>query len=207
MSRRHRAALVAIAAISVAAICALLFGPARGARDDIAHVRTDLHSSRQGIYGVLQRTTQQLRAAEQSLEIQRQGLSIAHSSQQLARATSHNTADLLDQTTSTLALVRRVVTQLGPLQQLGADVHAALSSVEAGVAIARSALAVAQQTLTTGRQALAVAVTTLQTLQHSEQIQQQLLDVARQTLEQTQQINRRLALLPVLPAPTATGGS
>ncbi len=75
---RHRGWLAGgvIGILLLAATCALIFGPARGLRDDIGHLRTDLHSSRKGIYGTLATTrrslmkvTAQLRVTEQSLRI------------------------------------------------------------------------------------------------------------------------------------------
>lgn len=81
MSRRRRLILgVVIAAVFLTATCALILGPARGARNDIAHVRGDLHASRTGIFATVTTLTQQLQTTEQSLVIQQQGLSVAKDS-------------------------------------------------------------------------------------------------------------------------------
>ncbi len=69
----------------------------------------------------------------------------------------------------------------------------------------RLILVLAQQSLSTGKQALQVALTTLDTLRQSRTLQQQLLDVARQTVQQTQEINK-IPGPPVFPAAATSPG-
>jgi chromosome segregation ATPase len=206
VTRRQVLVAATIGVLILGAVCGLVFGPARGLRDDIAHVRTDLNSSRHGIYGTLatsrttlERTDSQLRATEKSLVIQQQGLTIAADTRRISGAAAQHSADILRDTTATLNTVRRVVAALGPLAQLTGKIETVTKGVQTGVALARSTLALAQRTLTTGKAALAVAVETLRTLRQSKQVQEQLLVVARQTLEQTRQINRKIPTPAVFP--------
>lgn len=199
LSRRPIILAVAIATVIFAGTCVLIFGPARGARNDISHLRVDLHASRGGIFQTLAvgRTTltdltQELQITEHSLAVQQQGLRVAQTSQRIARTTSTNTKLVLHQTTATLATVRRVVAALGPLKALPGKINDVVHGVQTGVVLARSTLALAQETLTTGRAALAVAYTTLHTLRESLGVQRQLLLVARRTLHQTQQLNHKI---------------
>jgi hypothetical protein len=54
---------------------------------------------------------------------------------------------------------------------------------------------------------LAVAVTTLEVLKRSERIQQDLLEVGRQTLAQVTEVNRKLPVPPVFPAASGEGAA
>lgn len=204
VTRRQFALLLLIGAVLLAGTCVLVFGPARGARNDIGQVRTDLNASRRGIFGTLDTAhktladaTAQLRLTEQSLVIQQQGLSLATGAKQ-------DTGAIRQQTQQALDTVREVLAALGPIRALKGQVQTVVRAVEAGVSLARSALAVAQQTLSTGQKALAVAVSTLHELQASFAVQQQLLVVARATLEQVKQINRKLPGVPVFPTTAPT---
>lgn len=197
-------------AILLAGTCVLIFGPARGARNDIHQVRTDLQVSRRGIYGTLDvgrktlaDATEQLLMAEQSLQIQQQGLSIARDTQQVAHSAAGDTDAIRQQTGQALTTVQDVLKALGPISNLKGQIDTVVKGVQAGVDLARTALAVAQQTLATGQSALAVAVSTLHELQVSRGIQQQLLDVAKQTLEQAKQINRKIPGFPIFPSRSA----
>jgi hypothetical protein len=201
-----------VVALLLAATCVLIFGPARGARNDIGQVRADLNASRRGIFGTLDvgrqtlsDATTQLRLAEQSLMIQQQGLLIATDAQQVARHAAEDTAAIRMQTEQALTTVRAVLAALGPLGELKGKVETVVKGVEAGVSLARTALAVAQQTLSNGQQALAVAVSTLHELQASLAVQRQLLVVARQTLEQARQINRKIPGAPIFAPPAGRG--
>jgi hypothetical protein len=71
------------------------------------------------------------------------------------------------------------------------------------VRVARAALTVAHRTLNTGEAALAVARRTLNVLEQSRNIQTQQLQTARQTLQQTIEINRKIPTPPVFPTGTA----
>src|ERR1700712_729872 len=120
--RRNVVLLVALLAIVATAIGALVFGPARGARDDIGHVRTDLHGTHTTLQATLRttraslaRTTALLHSTETALTVSRQGLTVARQSEQLAGTTTANTTMLVQQTGSTLTTVQQVVTALGPL--------------------------------------------------------------------------------------------
>ena len=82
--------------------------PARGMRDDIGEVQTDLASSEKGIYGTLGNGREslavvrtQLEAAEKSLDIQRAGLAVAHAAEQ-------DTTAIREQTEAALQAVREV---------------------------------------------------------------------------------------------------
>jgi hypothetical protein len=206
LSGRQVVVLVVVGTFLLAATCSLVFGPARGARDDIGQVRTDLHASRQDVHqtlGTARRTltrlTDTLGLVQDSLRLQQQGLDIAQESQDVARTGVDATLDIRRQTTDTLATLRRVITALGPLQELRGDLATVVDSVEAGVALARSTLAIAQQTLTTGQEALRIAGRTLATLEESRDLQVALLDVARQTLRQATEINRKIPVPPIFP--------
>ncbi|MCW2829662.1 MAG: hypothetical protein JWP31_354 [Aeromicrobium sp.] len=209
LSTRQRVVLVVVLVVSVGATAALVFGPARGAREDIGQVRTDLHGSRVGIYDTLavgrrtlDKLSEQLRTTKTSLEVQQQGLAVAQSSQQVAGATLDETRDIRRQTADTLATLRRVIAALGPLADLKGDIRSVVDGVEAGVVLARTTLTVARQTLRDGQRALEVAVTTLATLRESKQIQEALLRVGRRTLHQVVEINRKIPTPPVFPTGT-----
>ena len=135
-----------------------------------------------------------------------QGLTVAKDSQQIAQTTAQHTGELLQQTSAMLTTVKQVVAALGPLQQLQGKINDVVSGVQAGVALARSTLALAQQTLSTGKQALQIALITLDTLRQSRTLQQQLLDIARQTLQQTQEINKKIPGAPIFPAAATSAG-
>jgi hypothetical protein len=206
VTRQQFAILLLIGAVLLAATCVLVFGPARGMRNDIGHMTKDLNVSRRGIYGTLDvgrktlaDATAQLHLAEQSLQIQQQGLAIAADSQHVGHIAADNSTAIRAQTEQALQTVRDVLKALGPISDLKGQIETVVRGVQAGVSLARTALAVAQQTLATGQRALAVAVSTLHELTVSRQIQQQLLEVARQTLEQTKEINRKIPGLPVFP--------
>jgi hypothetical protein len=216
VTRQQFGLLLLIGAVLLAGTVVLIFGPARGARNDIGQVRKDLTVSRRGIYGTLDTgrktladATAQLRLAEQSLQIQQQGLVIAKDSQHVAHTTAADTDAIRQQTERALKTVQDVLKALGPLSDLKGKIETVVKGVQAGVDLARTALAVAEQTLATGQRALAIAVSTLHELQVSRAIQQQLLDVARQTLAQTQEINRKIPGAPIFPtaapAPATTG--
>lgn len=119
LSVRQRLVLVILLALSVAATATLVFGPGRGVREDIAHVRTDLDASRGGIYGTLavsrrslRQVTDQLETTKQSLEIQREGLEVARSSEQLAGRTVESTDTMTGQATGRAG--RRVCPRVRP---------------------------------------------------------------------------------------------
>ena len=195
-----------VAILVLSATCALVFGPARGARNDIGEVRDDLDVSRQGIFETVEigrtnlaKVTRQLRITRTSLEVQQQGLRIAGESQDIARTGVRTTERIEQQTSEALTTLRRVIRALGPLQELRGDVETVVTAVEAGVSLARTTLDVARQTLTDGRRALAIAADTLSTLERSEQVQTDLLQVARETLEEVREINRKIPGLPVFP--------
>jgi hypothetical protein len=192
VTRRQFQLLLLIGAVLLAGTCVLIFGPARGARNDIGQVRADLSASRSGIFGTLADANAQLEIAEQSLQTQQQGLA-------LASATSTDVHEVRVQTDEALNIVRDVLKALGPISELKGQFDTVVKSVEVGVVLARAALSVAQQTLDTGVEALGVAKKTLHELQVSRALQQQLLDVARQTLEQTRQINAKFPGAPVFP--------
>lgn len=196
---RQLAVLLLIGAVLLAGILVLLFGPARGARNDIASLRTDLSASREGIYGTLGTAITQLDATRTSLEIQEQSLAVAVEAEKDAESGAQATQQILDQTRDALTLVREVTQALGPLDQLDDKIDSLVTDVEQATRLARSALAVAEQTLATGRQALVVARDTLATLKRSEQIQVQLLETARATLEQAREINRKIPGAPIFP--------
>jgi hypothetical protein len=106
---------------------------------------------------------------------------------------------ILHRTDEALSTVKRVLRALGPLRKLRGQIADVVRSVQAGVAIARAALDVAHRTLATGAAALAVAQRTLAVLQQSRDIQLQALRVARETLHQTVEINRKIPTPPVFP--------
>jgi hypothetical protein len=193
-SRQRRwLALGLIVAIVLTASGALIFGPARGARNDLAHVRTDLHASRSGIFQTVRVLTGQLETTQQLLLVQQRGLSVARETQRIARTASQHTDDLLNQTTMMVLTIRQVLAALRPLRHL-----------QVAIRLARSTLAVARQTLSTGRAALQTALASLRTLRQSRDIQAHLLQVARQTLRVTREIDRKLPTPPIFPA--ASGG-
>lgn len=208
-SRHRRAVAVVVAILAVAAVCGLLLGPGRGAREDLGQVREDLASTEDGIYrtlavnrGTLDRITRQLRVTRDSLRIQRDGLQVARDAQAIARTGVDATEDIRSQTRQTLRTLDEVIDALGPLRRLRGDIRTVVASTEAGVDLARSTLALARTTLSTGQQALAVARRTLTTLLRSEQVQRDLLAVARQTLAEVERIDRKIPTPPVFP----TGG-
>ena len=203
-TRRYTAVAVLLLLLATAATAALVFGPARGARTDIGHVKTDLHASRTGIFKTLDRTTDALKTTERSLGVQKQGLVVASDAEQLTHTTTGNTTQLLTQTTAILTTIHQVESSLGPLRQLRGDVDQVTRQVTAGVALARSTLTIAEQTLRTGQSALAIAGQTLSTLRESRTIEQQLLAVGRRTLQQTIEINRKIpGLLAAIPSTSA----
>ena len=53
MTRPQLTVLMVVGALLLAGTCVLVFGPGRGARNDIGKVRTDLHASRHGIFDTL----------------------------------------------------------------------------------------------------------------------------------------------------------
>jgi hypothetical protein len=187
--RRRLLALIVTVVVIITASGALIFGPARGARDDLSHVRADLHASRSGIFHTVRILTGQLRTTQQLLVTQERALAVAKESQRLARTTAEHTSDLLNQTTMMVSTVRQVLAALGPLHDL-----------RAAVRLARSTLAVARQTLSTGKTGLRLALATLRTLRDSRDIQAKLLEVARRTLRETQEIDRKMPIPPIFPA-------
>jgi chromosome segregation ATPase len=212
LTGRQKSLALLVGVVLLVSVTALIFGPARGAREDIGHVRKDLNASRTGIYqtrdtlaATLQGITAQLQTTQQSLEIQQQGLTVARDTQRITQTATDNTEAIRAQTASTLDMVRQVLAALAPLQKLPEDIDSITDNIQTAVSLARTALDVGQQTLSTGRQALAIATSTLDTLRQSRDIQAQLLATARQTLEQTRQINAKLPLVPVFPtqAPVA----
>jgi hypothetical protein len=205
MTTRQFGVLLLIGAVLLSGVLVLLFGPARGMRNDIAELSTDLSASREGIYGQLGTGRQQLgtavvqlRATEQSLMIQEQGLAVAVEAEKDATSAAQATQAILDETRATLALVRDVIESLGP--QIGQKIDSVVMDVDQAVRLARQTLAVAEQTLATGQQALAVARDTLATLKRSEQLQIQLLETARATLQETREINRKIPGAPIFPS-------
>ena len=199
LSRQQFGLLVLILAVLLGGTLSLIFGPARGMRTDIVHVADDLDASRDGIFNQLTTARTQLHLTEQSLTIQAQGLQVAVAGEKDADAAARSTQEILDQTRQALALVRQVIASLGPLDQLDVKLDSVVRNVEQGVRLARTALDVAQQTLTTGQQALVVARDTLATLKRSEQIQRQQLEVAKATLGQAREINRKIPTPPIFP--------
>lgn len=206
MTKRQFGVLLLTGAVLLSGVLVLLFGPARGMRNDIGSLRTDLSASREGIYGQLGTGREQLgtavvqlRATEKSLRIQEQGLAVAVEAEKDASSAAQATQEILDETRATLALVRDVADALGPLDQLDDKINSVVTNVEQAVRLARQTLQVAEQTLATGQQALALARDTLATLKRSEQIQLQLLETARATLEQTREINRKIPGAPIFP--------
>ncbi len=206
LSHHQRASLAVVGVLLLASVCALLFGPARGAREDIAQVRQDLASTEDGIYKtldtnrrMLDKLVRQLRTARDSLQIQKQGLLIARDVQGMTKTGVDATLDIRRDTNSALATLREVITALGPLRQLRGDIRTLVENTDAGVALARSTLLVARETLTTGRDALSVARDTLSTLRRSEEVQRDLLSVARQTLDQVIRINKKIPTAPIFP--------
>lgn len=204
--RRRRFAAAIIVVVVATAATALIFGPARGARNDISHVRQDLHYSRSGISATVRTLTDQLKTTEQSLVIQQRGLSVATDSQQVAHVTSGYTAELLQQTTTILDTIKHVLAALGPLPALQGKLSDIAFDANAAVSLARSTLDIARQTLATGQTALQIAVDTLDTLRQSRAIEQALLDVAKQTLTQTQQLNAKIPLPPIFPTAKVSSG-
>lgn len=206
LARRERAVVLIIATLLLAGACALIFGPARGARDDIAQVRTDLHHSRHDIHRTLRtaRTTldgllQELQVTQDSLAVARRGLDVAQNSNKVAHLGLGATRTIRQKTTQTLTTVREVIAALGPLRQLTGDIHSVVLDVRTGVRLARSTLSIGRETLSTGRSALAIAATTLDTLEQSRDIQVQLLTVARQTLHQVVEVNRKIPTPAIFP--------
>ena len=191
--------LFLVLAVLLAGTLALVFGPGRGLRTDIVKVSDDLDASRDGIFSQLRTARTQLTLTEQSLKIQEQGLQVAVEGERDAQVAAQSSQEILDQTRQALALVREVTQALGPLDQLDVKLDSVVRNVEQGVRLARSALQVAEQTLATGQQALAVARDTLATLKRSEQVQVELLKVARATLQQTREINRKIPGAPIFP--------
>jgi hypothetical protein len=189
--RRRLTALVVCLVVTLTAGGLLLFGPARGARNDLAHVRTDLHASRSGIFRTVRVLTGQLETTRRLLTTQQRGLAVAKQSQRIAQTTSQRTGGLLHQTTLMAATIHQVLDALGPLRNL-----------KVGVRLARSTLAVARQTLSTGRAGLQAAIASLRTLRQSKNIQAQLLEVARQTLRVTREIDRKIPIPPIFPTVT-----
>ena len=186
----------------------LVFGPGRGMRTDIVKVSDDLDASRGGIFDQLQTARTQLDLTERSLEIQEQGLQVAAAAEKDANSAARSSAEILDETRRTLALIRQVTEALGPLDQLDVKLDSVVRNVEQGVQLARATLDVAQRTLDTGQQALAVAKDTLVTLKRSEQLQRRLLAVAEETLVQTRELNRKIPLPPIFQTSgAATSGS
>ena len=207
LSRRQKLILAGLLMLSLLATGVVLFGPARGAREDIGHVRTDLNATRQHTASTavlsqrtLTKLAAELQTTQSSLKIQKQGLEVATNSERLAGNTAQTTESIRRQTAGAIASIRRVLVALGPLRRLHGDIETVVESVQAGVVLARTTLEVGRQTLRDGKRALAVAVTTLETLKHSERIQQDLLEVGRQTLAQVTEINRKLPVPPVFPA-------
>jgi hypothetical protein len=204
--RRRLLVWIVIAAVALTATCALLFGPARGARDDLAHVRDDLHASRTGIFQTVRVLTGQLHTTEHLLRTQRRGLSVAKESERIAGTTAEHTGALLQQTTTMVTTVQQVLSALGPLSHLRGQLQEVVNAVQAGVRLARTTLAVARQTLSTGRSGLEIALASLRTLRQSRNIQAQLLEVARRTLRQTQRIDAKIPVPPIFPAATPATG-
>ena len=200
MTRRQFGVLLVILAVLLAGTLALVFGPGRGTRTDIVQLSDDLDASRTGIYSQLDTLRAQLQRAEQSLAIQEQGLAVAVGTQEIAQTTSDDTEAVRRQTEDVLRTVREVTAALGPLDQLDDRIDTAVRSVEAGVRLAESTLRIAEQTLAAGREALVVAKDTLATLQRSEQIQREQLELIRRILEETEEINRKIPSAPVFPS-------
>ena len=137
----------AVGIVALAGVLVLVFGPARGARDDIAAVRANVTSARVGIYktlntqqAALQRLTKQLHTLRLSLRVQAASL-------HTARRTSGD--------------VSRLVRE-------------------------------ARTTEVSAVQILHRAEVTVSQLQQSRRIQHELLTIARLTLQQTRQINRKI---------------
>jgi chromosome segregation ATPase len=212
LSRRQLTMLVLLLVLSVGATAALVFGPGRGARQDLGETQRDLESAQDGIYqqlDILQQQlttlTAQLETTQESLKVQQTGLDVARSSEQIAGQTLRSTESIRVQTTQTLGRLDRVITALGPLRRLKGDLETVVEGVRAGVELARTTLQLAQQTLQNGKDALHVARSTLDTLLRSEGIQRDLLQVARQTLAQVTEVNRKLPQPPIFPTMSDPG--
>jgi hypothetical protein len=139
--------LGAIGAVLLAGVLVLIFGPARGARDDIAAVRGDLRGSHIGIDRTLDTQRMALRRLTAQLATLRQSLRVQSAALHTARHTGRGVEAILEQ---------------------------------------------ARQTQQTTALILRQAQLTLAQLEQSRNLQSQLLDVARQTLQQTRQINHKL---------------
>lgn len=209
-TRRQQVLVLAAVVVWVVAAAILVFGPARGARNDLASVRSDLNGTHDSVDGALitsrrtlEQLTEQLETTQDSLKIQKQGLDIAAETQRLTSTGVGVTTDIRQQTTDTLATLRQVTSALGPLSKLDGDIDVVVDGVRAGVKLARSTLTTARQTLADGREALRLAADTLATLKESRDIQLQLLDVGRRTLTQVSELNRKFPLPLSAPVPSA----
>jgi hypothetical protein len=137
----------AIAVVLFAGVLVLLFGPARGARNDVAAIRANVSSARVGIYKTLDTQQSALQRLNKQLHTLRLSLRVQAASLHTARRTSDD--------------VSRVVKE-------------ARTTEITAVAILRH------------------AEVTVNQLELSRRIQRELLTVARQTLQQTRQINRKI---------------
>ena len=202
MTKRQFGVLMLIMAVLLGGTLALIFGPARGMRTDIVNVSDDLDASRDGIFLQLNTARTQLGLTAQSLQIQETGLEVAVEAEKDTTVAATSTRELLEETRATLQLVREVTRSLGP--DVGQKVDMLVQDVEQALAVARQTLAVAQRTLAVGQETLAVARDTLATLKRSEQLQIDLLETAKATLEQARQINRKIPGAPIFPEATAS---
>lgn len=134
--------LLLVLGVLLAGLLVLLFGPARGMRNDIGQLSTGLSTSRGDIYGQfgtgreqqLSPPRAQLETTERSLVIQEQGLQVAVAAERDATSAAQATQATQDQTREALTLVREVTQALGPLDQLDEKVDSVVRSVEQGCA-------------------------------------------------------------------------
>lgn len=199
LSGRQRVVALVVAIFVLAAACSLIFGPGRGAREDLHQVRTDVAETVRIGHTTLARLESQLRKTQRSLRVQQQSLRVVRDTQAITATGVRSAENIEQQTVQAVAMLRRVITALGPLQRLQGDIDTVVDGVEAGVVLARSALDVARTTLDDGKRALAIAEETLRTLSRSEQIQIQLLRTARATLQETTEINSKIPFPPIAP--------
>lgn len=191
MTRRQFGLLLLILSVLLGGTLALVFGPGRGLRTDIANVSDDLDASRSDLFLQLNTARSQLGLTQQSLEIQEAGLEVAVEAEKDTTVAAQSAQALLVETRATLKLVREVTESLGP--NFGDKIDMVVRDVEQALRVAKQTLVVAQQTLATGRETLAVAKDTLATLKRSEQIQIQLLRTA-------EEINRKIPGAPIFPS-------
>lgn len=111
-SHRQVALLALVATVLGAAVGVLLFGPARGARDDIGSVRSDLHGSRQAIGATL--GTARTDAVQAGTALARTTLTVAQQTLRTGKQALTTATDTLQTLTTSLDVQRQ---QLAVAQQ------------------------------------------------------------------------------------------